>query len=52
MRLTNMQFIVFAMLIPCAVSAFFVYLVILLQNGTIYTMMSAAEKYIQETFRV
>ena len=29
MRLTNMQFIVFAMLIPCAVSAFFVYLVIL-----------------------
>jgi len=29
MQLTNMQFILFTMLIPCAVSAFFVYLVIL-----------------------
>ena len=29
MQLTNMQLIIFAMLIPCAISAFFVYLVIL-----------------------
>ena len=29
MRLTNMQLIIFAMLVPCAVAAFFVYLVIL-----------------------
>ena len=29
MRLTNMQFILFTMLIPCTISAFFVYLVIL-----------------------